>query len=97
MQNINQQKELSFNNIRLQNLLFLNKNIIQDLQQQMLANKSNKINFIKKLYYKNFENNFDFAKKIQYIISLEEFYIVNNLVNKITIEIIKNFVVDLSI
>jgi hypothetical protein len=63
----------------------------------MLANKSNKINFIKKLYYKNFENNFDFAKKIQYIISLEEFYIVNNLVNKITIEIIKNFVVDLSI
>jgi len=78
-------------------LLFLNKDIIQNLQQQTLANKSNKINFIKKLNYKNFENNFNFAKKLQRIINLEKIYIFNNLINKTIRKIIKNFIVDLLI
>jgi DNA integrity scanning protein DisA with diadenylate cyclase activity len=49
------------------------------------------------LYYKNLENNFNFAKKIQRVISLEEIYIVDNLINKTTTKIIKNYIVNLLI
>lgn len=86
-----------FNNIRLQNSLFFEKNIIRDLRQRILAKESNKIDFIKKLYYEDFEDNFDFAKKIRRVISLKEIYIIDNLINKTITKIIEDFVVNLSI